>query len=105
MEKKEEQKEINLENEFKEAMKEMMGYLSTTNPKKIEDLREIYDLVENYQQDPDNYLKKEIPIEYYIGAQKSVNWIQRRMKNMEVIGESVKDSLVAGVTKVSQVFK
>ena len=103
--KKEEQKDVNLEAEFQDAMRGMMEYLRTTNPQKIDELGEVYDLVSNYKADPENYMKKEIPIEYYIQTQKSENWFDRHMKNIESFGDKVKDSITEGIEKMKTAFK
>ncbi len=84
----EERKEpVNLERDFRAAMKGMMDYLMKANPKKIDELAEVYELVNNYRTDPENYLKKDIAIDYYVETQKHENWAQRHMQNIESFGK------------------
>eukprot|EP00831_Metopus_contortus_P003562 TRINITY_DN11319_c0_g1_i5.p2 TRINITY_DN11319_c0_g1~~TRINITY_DN11319_c0_g1_i5.p2 ORF type:complete len:110 (+),score=33.89 TRINITY_DN11319_c0_g1_i5:109-438(+) len=71
LEQMEEKKEVSLEDEFQKTMKIMMDYLNKQSPDQVAHLGEIYELIENYQDDPATYMSKEIPLEYYIDTQKN----------------------------------
>eukprot|EP00826_Nyctotherus_ovalis_P067088 TRINITY_DN99_c0_g1_i16.p1 TRINITY_DN99_c0_g1~~TRINITY_DN99_c0_g1_i16.p1 ORF type:complete len:126 (-),score=66.27 TRINITY_DN99_c0_g1_i16:27-404(-) len=91
-ESKEEEKEvpIDLVKDFKETMDTMIKYLQTTDPKKLAELEDVYELLKNYKKDPENYFSVEIPIDYYIKTQKEADWFKRHMDNIRAVEEQAK---------------
>eukprot|EP00826_Nyctotherus_ovalis_P045729 TRINITY_DN508_c0_g1_i6.p1 TRINITY_DN508_c0_g1~~TRINITY_DN508_c0_g1_i6.p1 ORF type:complete len:112 (-),score=35.27 TRINITY_DN508_c0_g1_i6:113-448(-) len=92
---------LKLEDEFNAAADSLMRYLASKNPEATSELSRTYELVSNYQEDPKNYLSKDLSIKKYIELQKSEKLLQPKPESFT---ERAKEFFHSNVNKILRHF-
>ena len=93
--------ELNLEEEYNKAADSLMNYLANNNPETIPELSKTYELVNHYQEDPNNYLSKELSIKKCIELHKEEKLLKSKP---ESFANKAREFIDSSINKILRRF-